>query len=219
MPRWKDKPREGIKFLRDAFQRLRKNKSLPELKGGCYTIEVVPKEDGYHIHMHIIVDANFIAQKRLMAAWGEIIEILCPSVDIRDASGGAAAKYVSKYVTKGLGKNATPAQFVDLWEAIRGSRLFALFGTWYRDAAKLETLMMGKDKPQAVCPHCKAVGTCFDPRFGRQLFGEFWDTLEGNFRPPDGKYSRPKKGMSDESPDPSPPDIGIEFDGDECLLP
>jgi hypothetical protein len=193
MPRWTGEPRDGIKHLRESFLRLRRSGDIPELQGGCYTIEVIPKEDGWHIHMHLIIEAAYVPQQRLIVAWGKALEVNAPSVDVRDAAQGSAAKYVAKYVTKSLGKDATPDQYVDLWEAIHGSRLFALFGTWYKDSAKLAALGKTLDDAKAKCPKCGEVGAMFDVRCGAFVFGNEWKNIRHLYEPRDGRLSRNKE--------------------------
>lgn len=190
MPRWTGDPREGIKELRSAFLRLRKNGGIKELKGGCYSIELVPKDDGWHIHMHLILDAPFIPHAKLIVEWGKALRVPRPSVDVRNADKGSAAHYVAKYVTKSLPPDVEADTYVDLWEAIKGSRLFALFGDWYKDKQKISALGGDDANYKAKCPCCGATGTMFDVRCGRFVYGKEWDTIYKDFEPKDGLCSR-----------------------------
>ncbi len=195
MPRWLEDGRSGIKFIREAFMRLRKSGSIPELVGGCYSVELVPKDGGWHIHMHLIIDCAFVPQKRLIAAWGKALGVHAPTVDVRDAEKGSAAKYVAKYVTKGIPHDSDPDTYVDLWEAIHGSRLFALFGSWYKDKAKIEALGKDREDGGCKCPSCGERGTLFDVRMGRFIWGEGWEEICKAYEPADGRCTRPKDGI------------------------
>ena len=177
MPRWTDDPGDGIKYIREAFTRLRRTGGIPGLEGGAYSVEVVPKPDGWHIHMHLILDCDYIAHKRLMAAWGRAIGVQSPSVDVRDAGGTQAAKYVAKYVTKSLNPKDGPEAYARLYQAIHGLRLFSLFGKWYKSASMIEALRGSQQHVQCKCPRCGELGTLFDVRCGRFVFGQEWDSV------------------------------------------
>lgn len=177
MPRWTGDPGEGIKHLRKAFARLRKSGGIPGLEGGCYAIEVIPKTDGWHIHMHLIVDCDYVPHKKLIVAWGIALGVKSPSVDVRDACGLNAAKYVAKYVTKSLDPKDGPAAFAKLYQAIVGVRLFSLFGKWYKSPKMTEAWYASQDNARTKCPCCGELGTLFDVRCGRFVFGKDWDQI------------------------------------------
>lgn len=218
MPRWGGDPGEGIRFLRKAFGRLRKSGAIPGLEGGCYSIEVVPKEDGWHIHMHLILDCSYIPQKKLIAAWGIALGMPSPSVDIRDAGSTDAAKYVAKYVTKSLNPKDGPEAFAKLYQAIAGVRLFSLFGKWYKNAPIMEMWQMAKQKIQAKCPCCGELGTLFDVRCGRFVFGKEWDSVSKYWLGRAVDATRKREGLLELDRDDAPaeePLIAIEYDDEE----
>lgn len=166
-------PKSGIERLRGYFNTLRKHKLFKTVKGGAYQIELKWKPEGWHIHIHVICDAPYIPYQLLWKAWGNIIGISIPQTDIRAAKSEQQRIYTTKYAAKAADFFQNEMVVVDWYEATKGVRLFATFGTFYN--AKLEDLDPdGKfNKPIAVCPHCKSEGTIFLARDGPYLFG--WD--------------------------------------------
>lgn len=218
MPRWDGDPGEGISFLRKAFGKLRKSGGIPGLEGGCYSIEVIPKDDGWHIHMHLIVDCSFTPHKKLIAAWGQALGVTSPSVDIRDAAGQSAAKYVAKYVTKSLDPKDGPEAFAKLYQAIAGMRLFSLFGKWYRSAPMVEALQGARDHVRCKCPACGELGTLFDVRCGRFVFGKDWDNISKFWLGKATDATRKKADMISLGKEDAPEDeplISVEYDDEE----
>ena len=193
MPRWKDEPRDGITFIRNCFHRLRRNKRLPGFDGGVYAIEVVPKNDGWHIHIHLIVSAKFIPHRMLQAAWGTIIGTYQPSVDIRHAQGKSTAKYIAKYVSKSLSPSGDPSHYARLYAAIHGSRLFSLFGSWFHRQDYRDTLRPVDTLPALQCPKCGTEGSLFDVRTGFFQYGKYWEMIEDLWTI-NGRSTRPRAG-------------------------
>lgn len=114
----------------------RKNSNGKRLKGwsvrgGCGNFETTNKGHGYHVHLHLLLDCDFIPQKQLSALW---LKITGDSmiVDVRGCSGTKEAIYeISKYSFK-------PAD-ADLWSdtmkqdfnaALKDKVLFFRFGSW-----------------------------------------------------------------------------------------
>jgi hypothetical protein len=178
MPRWHGDPREGIKILKDGFHKLRKRDVFASVKGGAYTIEVLPKDNGWHIHLHLLCDSAYIPHTKLFAAWRDILHIRYVSVDIQSAASRKAQYYIAKYVSK-PGERAIPLnRMVEYHLAIKGIRLFGTFGTFYN--YKIEATENEDDKiaHQSVCPLCGATGSVFNARDGPFIYGlEDWKQL------------------------------------------
>ncbi len=180
MPRWSRDPREGIKLLRDAFTRLRKSKLFRACVGGAYNIELKPKENGWHIHMHVLVDMPFLPYQKLWSKWGELINHRTPQVDIRAAENEAARAYSFKYACKSADFDSFQGSVVEWYIATKGSRLFGTFGKWYN--ARIEDLDKEgtPDERLAVCPHCESENTTYLARDGPFIFGhDMWRSMRG----------------------------------------
>lgn len=159
MPTWTAEPRDGIKLLRDHFNQLRAHPLFKNCKGGAYQIELKPKDLGWHIHLHAIIDCPFLPYQPLMRAWSRIIGREFASVNIKAASTSAEKHYVAKYAAKAADYEGDLPQVVAWFDAVTGSRLFTTFGDWF---AK-EPAVVNRDGDDATfvcaCPACGSVGT------------------------------------------------------------
>jgi len=182
MPTWTDDPREGIKFLRASWNTLREDPIFKDVAGGCYVIELKPKPNGWHIHIHAVLDAPFLPFKKLRAVWGKIIHVREPIVDIRAAATPNQRAYVAKEATKAMDYHGEVDYLVAWYEATKGTRLFATFGTFYN--ATLEDLLNPAEAPEkgVVCPFCDARNTMFYARDGPWRYGpKLWRELRSAF--------------------------------------
>ena len=179
MQRWTDVPRDGIVALKENFKKLRAHPLFARVKGGGFQIELVPKVDGWHIHLHAIIDAKFIPYQQLFSAWREILGTSYVNVDIRAANTPQEIAYVTKYATKTADFDASPQDLVDWYLATKGSRLWGTWGTFY-NAEELKAANLEMEKQfHKTCPHCAHVGggcpanllyTVFDPDAARVMY-------------------------------------------------
>jgi len=197
MPLWKDDPHVGIKCLREAWNKLRRTKLMASVRGGCYSIEVKVKDEGFHIHMHALVDSGYLPYQKIFTAWREILGLTHVEVDIRCAEGQKAREYVSKYTAKSAGFENDEEAIVKWYKATKGERLFATFGAWYN--AKLEELLPEEQifVPKCVCPYCGKEGTVYLARDGPYVYGhEIWRKIE-QVLVPDGIWGRKIEGVQE----------------------
>jgi len=170
---WKAPPKEGIKRIRIAFNKLRRTKLFKSVRGGAYVIEVIPKSGYWHIHMHVLLDAPYIAYQRLFSEWRQILGEKAPQVDVRSASDKRAREYLAKDASKNIVFYVQPEKVVEWYEATKGLRLFATFGTWYNVKIEAQLEFRAWEKVKPVCPFCGAENTCFYARDGPWIIG--WD--------------------------------------------
>jgi len=186
MPTWTDDPKQGIKFLRASFQKLRRIKLMRKVVGGAYQIELKPKENGWHIHIHALLDAPYLPYQLIFNAWKTITGINAPQIDIRAASDPKAQVYVCKYAAKSVGFDSHPDVIVAWYLATKGQRLFGTFGKWYNKklidiAPELVPL-----RPPPSCPCCGAEKTMYMARDGPHIFGwETWKVIKATIAPND----------------------------------
>jgi len=171
MPVWKEDPRDGIKFLRESFAKLRRHKLFSKVVGGAYQIEVKVKKYGFHIHMHILLDCPFMPYQKVFTAWKGLIGVGCPQIDIRAVDDPKGKAYIVKYAAKSADFDSSPETIVRWYYATKGQRLFATFGQWYN--AKIEDLDSEIEifKPECRCPYCDEEKTVFLARDGPFVFG------------------------------------------------
>lgn len=174
MPRWRGVVRDGIRKLRDAILELRKTNLLQNARAGAYTIELVPKDDGWHIHAHMIVDAEYIPFRKLVAAWSHCIKVRGAHCRVQGASAKAVQAYICKYACKAGADGLTPNQIVDWWEATRGSRLWATWGAWFGSAAAAIVKAAADERPAAQCPYCGGTHCMHFACAGKGIWGDTW---------------------------------------------
>lgn len=175
MEAWTGEPRAGIKKLRDALTKLRRTQVWAMVKGGAYTIELIPKDDFWHIHVHLLVDAPFIPHQKLFSEWRECIQQHVPQVDIRSASSEKARKYIVKDASKNIVFYCDPEKIVDWFFATQNVRLFATFGTWYHAKIQEQLELEAFEEFEPACPFCGATHAVFYARDGPWTIGpEMW---------------------------------------------
>lgn len=181
MPRWTKNPRDGIKFIRASFTKLREQKVWKPVVGGCYQIELKEKEDGWHIHIHVLMDAPFLPKQKIFSSWKKILGLPYASIDIKACRTKKQREYVTKYVSKSETFNNDVQKALNWYEAVKGSRLFGTFGTWYN--AKIEELLSPEEFEIFVpaCENCGESGFMFFARDGPFIFGKEWEKVAGSF--------------------------------------
>ena len=116
----------SIDQLRKAFTRFRHRASYKKrCRGGFYVFEITHRGKGWNLHIHFLADCSYWPQEELSREWqaaggGQI-------VDIRQADAGSV-QYIAKYLGKGLDLLDHPGRFVELYEAIKGKRLYGAVG-------------------------------------------------------------------------------------------
>jgi len=178
MPRWTQAGQEGIRYLRECFNKFKRQKVFKKVVGGAYQIEVKVKPDGYHIHMHIIYDAPFIPYQHIFSAWKKIIGEDAPQIRVESPQSDKAMEYVAKYAAKSADFDGDPDNIVEWYIATKGQRLFTTFGKWYN--VKMEELLNPYEvfKPENKCPFCASLGTAFFARDGPFIFGgDVWKSV------------------------------------------
>jgi len=182
MPVWTDEPQDGIRFLRKSWNALRRCPEFKSVNGGGYQIELKPKPDGWHIHLHAIIDGPYLPYQRLFSQWRRILGVATPQVDIRAAKSREQQRYVCKYAAKAADFYSRPDVVVQWYVATKGQRLFATFGTWY-NVKLAELIDEGKlEEFKPVCPFCNQEKTVFFARDGPFLYGgKEWSKLRQYF--------------------------------------
>lgn len=125
-----------IDKLLHAFSALRRRAFWKDrCKGGLFVIETTRGRKGehWHVHLHVLVDGEYMAQSALKAEWSEVVgsEAI---VDIRAAySREKAVNYVCKYVSKGSDVDAWDDVVIcEYAEGVHRRRLMGTFGGWHK---------------------------------------------------------------------------------------
>lgn len=142
----------AVRQLRQAFGRLRHRKFWTKaVKGGVASIEVTNIGNGWHPHLHAVVDCRWLAvnemeprpnwtkEAKMVAftaatdevckVWARILQQPTASIKIKRASSGTILKEVVKYSVKGSELAECQGEIGQLVDAIEGTRLLTTFGS------------------------------------------------------------------------------------------
>lgn len=122
-----------VKELKKNFTRLRRSTFAKAWRGGCYSIECTNEGRGWHLHIHALVDADWIDAKELAIKWGRITSGSGHIVKVKDVRQQSYLLEVTKYAVKGS-QLATwsGAEIDEFVRAFHGNRQFEVFGTLRR---------------------------------------------------------------------------------------
>lgn len=110
---------DNLQMLYLGFRKLRRLQLWNRVKGGIWFFEIKRTKDGWHPHLHVLLEGGFLPQHAIREDWHRITGDSF-IVDIRPiANGKKAAEYVSKYATK-------PCQFRNLKLELRQELYIAL---------------------------------------------------------------------------------------------
>lgn len=148
--------RETVQRFKDAFSRLRRQRVFRLVEGGFYRLEVTNEDRGWHLHMHVLVDARWVDAKLLSETWGKLVGQDFAIVKVKDARAKDYLNELTKYVVKGdqlASWNGNDiAAFVT---AFTGLRSFGVFGTLYGKRTEwrewLDELRSGRVKCECGC--------------------------------------------------------------------
>lgn len=168
---------DAVRALRRAFGKLRGRKLWKaHVKAGVASIEVTNTGNGWHPHLHAIIDCEWLAWKtpkpkprdsrerkaklcelaamELERAWAKILRQPTASVKVKRTTDSLVAKEVLKYSVKGSDLIESPDPIAPMIRCLEASRLMTTFGRLFGKAKELadETV-----KAPLACS-CGAVG-------------------------------------------------------------
>jgi len=127
-----DLTKQHVQQLRRWFTNLRRSKFSSNWIGGFYSLEVTNEGNGWHLHIHALIDAKWIDALQLSVKWEQITGRFGRIVKVKDARQHDYLAEVTKYCVKGVQLAAwepqTIATFID---AFKGVRTFGVFGSLY----------------------------------------------------------------------------------------
>lgn len=153
-------PGDVVDYLRACFNELRKDKCFDRVKGGAYQIELKWRGDGWHIHLHAMLDSPYLPRQWIYTAWCRITGQEVVNIDIKAAKTEAEQVYVAKYAAKSADYEGDIPQVVAWYMATKGKRLFTSFGDWYNKEPPAEQKEEGFKQGSFACPFCGRVGSC-----------------------------------------------------------
>ena len=174
--------RGHVDELKKWFTRLRHRKFCRNWRGGFYSVEVTNEGRGWHLHLHVLVDARWIDAGELARQWAAVTNDLGKIVKVKDCRKADYLNEVTKYAVKGSELAAwEPQQIADFIRAFDGCRTFGVFGSLYGKRTEFaEWLKSIRDhKPKCDCG-------CSELRYFSE--GEW---LERDFKPVVDSPDRP----------------------------
>lgn len=169
--RTKEDPRDTIDRLRGYFNELREDKCFAKVRGGCYQIELKWRGDGWHVHMHVMLDCPYMPRQWIFTAWKRITGQDVVNIDIKAARTDAEIAYVAKYAAKSADYEGDLPQVVQWYYATKGKRLFAGFGEWYHKEPPSDADEDDSFVPRFLCPQCGHEHSCCSGEQVRWIVG------------------------------------------------
>jgi hypothetical protein len=152
---------------------MRRRKLLKErISGGIAAIEITNRGEGWHPHLHIICDCEWLslhtpeihwsdsqavreqkmehAKIEVTALWGHVIGHPQPVTWIKRVSDPSFLRYCLKYSVKGTDLIESPDPIAPMIEVMEKSRLVSAFGNLHGRTAE----MVDEDPPVPCCCGC-----------------------------------------------------------------
>jgi hypothetical protein len=146
-----DLKNEPVKRLKKAFRKLRHRRIWKDrVKGGCVCVEVTNRGNGWHVHLHAVIDCRWLSfrtpappprspaslireygmnsKHELEREWAKCLKAPLGICDVSRANRGTIAKEVVKYAVKGSDLIECKEPIGDIIRALQASRLMGTFG-------------------------------------------------------------------------------------------
>lgn len=169
---------ETVRALRAAWGRMRRRRLIMDrISGGIASIEVTNTGNGWHPHLHALVDCQWLsihtpppnswesaevvrqkcdhAREELSAIWGSVINSATAIVLAARVRDDRAAMYLLKYATKGSELLESPEPIGPLIDVLDRSRLISAFGNLHGRTQEMD----GGEQPGFACIGCGAEKT------------------------------------------------------------
>ncbi len=145
-----------VKWFKAAWSRLRQTNFTKAWRGGLYALEVTNESKGWHLHLHALVDADWIDSTQLATTWSKQIQQDFAIVKVKDARDKSYLQEVTKYAVKGSQLASwKPWDIVEFIEAFDRNRTFGVFGTLFKDRAHRQKLLDSLEPEPFACTNCQ----------------------------------------------------------------
>ena len=148
--------RSYVQWFKQCWGKLRRRKFARGWRGGFYRLEVTNEKNGWHLHLHALVDCGWINARHLAEEWAKIIGQEFAIVKVKDVHGRDYLAEVTKYAVKGNDiARWTGAQIAEFVDALSGVKTFGVFGSLYGKRTEwrewLDQLQAGRVKCECGC--------------------------------------------------------------------
>ena len=148
---------QHVDELRQMFGRLRRRRFCDNWRGGFYTVEVTNEGNGWHLHLHILTDAQWIDAGQLAKEWQAASNGLGRIVQVKDCRDKTYLAEVTKYAVKGNQLAAWSAETsLEFILAFEGKRTFGVFGALFGKRTEFKEWIdaIRDAKPKCDCGSC-----------------------------------------------------------------
>jgi hypothetical protein len=166
---------ECVREIRADWAKMRRRKIMEKrVRGGVTTIEITNHGNGWHPHLHILCDCEWLsihtppprghdsaavfkqkcehAQMELSAVWANVIKSPIAVVWVERKKPGDCLAYAMKYAVKGSDLIECREKIGPLIDVISKSRMVSAFGDWHGRIAPDDE----DEKPGCCCTNCGA---------------------------------------------------------------
>jgi hypothetical protein len=110
--------------------KLRRSKFAKDWRGGCWSLEITNEGRGWHIHFHLLIDADWIDAKDLAKQWHKSTNGAGFIVKVKDARKEDYLKELVKYCVKGTElARWNPDDLAMFVAALQDGHTFGVFGS------------------------------------------------------------------------------------------
>jgi hypothetical protein len=164
-----------IRESRKNLAKIRRQKFMEKMTGGCASLEFTNEKKGWHLHWHLIVQAAFISSGLLAIEWGRLVGQEYAIVKIMPVDEVSYLQEICKYIVKGSELASwTPGQILEFVTAIDGTRCFSTFGK-FRELQKFARALIECEKPDA--PSCECGNCTFIHARDKSEANRIWDKI------------------------------------------
>lgn len=147
-----DLTRGHVRQLKSWFANLRRRKFARAWQGGFYSIEVTNEGNGWHLHIHALVNARWIDGGTLATEWCKATNGAGHIVKVKDCRSKDYIAEITKYAVKGteLAK-WTGAQIATFIHALKGAKCFGVFGELHGKRTEWREWIAGQKEKGQTC--------------------------------------------------------------------
>lgn len=146
--------REKVRAFKKSFTALRRSVFAKGWRGGFYSIEVTNESRGWHLHLHCLIDADWIDQAELARQWAKVVKQEFAIVYVKDGRESNYLAEVTKYLVKGsVLAQWTGVEIAAFVDAFEGVRCFQPFGSLMGQRKKVRELikLLLEEMPACEC--------------------------------------------------------------------
>lgn len=119
-----------VRWIRQCWNQLRRTTLAKEWSGGCYSLECTHSAEGWHLHIHALIDCRWIDSRLLSAKWFQVTGGAGYIVKVKDVREKSYLAEICKYAAKPV--DLVSLNAFELWQfigAFSGLKQFTVFGT------------------------------------------------------------------------------------------